>query len=168
MIKLLLFPILLVSLVLLSVCDTAITPSETIEGYYLSGAVVKNLDMDQLSVRAVLKRNDTSLTSAVLYIGNDTLAYNSGYYSFVFDSISELSVGNHYLHIADSTLFADSVQFLIASDFEITSRIPAGDAPLTPGNLVQVEWSTPTNVDGYAYSAVKTGEIYTPPLSPRV
>ncbi|MCP4706620.1 MAG: hypothetical protein GY865_18630, partial [candidate division Zixibacteria bacterium] len=50
--------------------------------------------------------------------------------------------------------------FSIASDFEITSKIPAGDAPLTPGNLVQLEWSTPTNVDGYIYSAAKTDDIY--------
>ena len=161
MIKLFILSILLVSLALLSACDgTSVTKPVTNEGYYLSGAIVKNIDLDRLSIRVSFTRNDTVLTTAVLRIGDDTLTYNSGYYFKIFDSISHLVVGNHYLNIVDSTLFSDSVIFSIASDFEITSKIPAGDAPLTPGNMVQIEWSIPTNIDGYVYSAAKTADIY--------
>jgi len=160
MLKLSFLIILLILLALLCVCDQAITPSETVEGYYLSGAIIKNLDLDRLSIKATLTRNDTVLTNAILHIGDDTLIYNSGYYFKIFDSISELSVGNHYLNLADSTLFVDSVMFSISSDFEITSKVPADTTPLRPGNMVQVEWSTPINVDGYVYSSAKVDDIY--------
>ncbi len=160
MLKLSFLLIILVSLALLCVCDQAITPSERIEGYYLSGAIIKSLDMNFFGIKVAFKRNDTAISNAKLWIGNDTLSYAAGYYTKIFDSLTHLSIGNHYLNLVDSTLFSDSVMFSIASDFEITSKIPAGDAPLTPGNMVQVEWSTPTYVDGYIYSAIKTDEVY--------
>jgi hypothetical protein len=161
MIKLFILSILLVSLALLCVCDgTSVTPTETNEGYYLSGAIIKNIDLDQLSVLVTLKRNDSVMTNATLFIGDDTLIYGSGQYSKTFADISDLAVGDHVLKLYDTTFFIDSVMFSIASDFEITSKIPAGDAPLTPGNTVQIEWSIPSNIDGYVYSAVKVDETY--------
>ena len=159
--KLFITLLLLIPLVLLCVCDgSPVSPSGSTEGYYLSGTIIKNIDLDRLSIKTALTRNDTTLTNAILFVGNDTLAYNSGYYSFIFDSISELSVGNHYLTIVDSTLFSDSVMFSIASDFEITSRVPADTTPYRPGDNVLVSWSTTTNIDGYIYAAVKTGDHY--------
>ncbi len=86
MIKLIITLLLFVSLALLCVCDgTPVDPNETTEGYYLSGAIIKNLDLDRLSIRASLTRNDTILTTAVLRIGDDTLTYDSGYYFKIFN-----------------------------------------------------------------------------------
>lgn len=141
-------------------CDQNITPPSGIEGYYLEGAIVKNLDLDKLSILVSLKRNDSVLSNATLYIGNDTLVYGSGQYSKTYSSISDLAVGDHTLKIYDSTFFVDSVDFSIASDFEIVSKIPPDTFPYFAGNLVRAEWSTPTNVDGYAYSAVKVADVY--------
>lgn len=160
MLKLFILFILLISLVLLCVCDSAITPSERVEGYYLSGAIVKDLDLDRLSIKVTLNRDDTVLSDAILYIGNDTLIYNSGYYFKIFESVSDLSVGNHYLTLVDSNLFTDSVMFSIASDFEITNKIPVDTFPYRAGDLARVEWSIPTNVNRYAYAVTKINDIY--------
>jgi len=142
-------------------CDQNIIPPSGIEGYYLEGAVVKNLDLDKLSVLVSLKRNDSVLSNATLYIGNDTLVYGSGQYFKTYSSISDLAEGDHTLKIYDTTFFIDSVNFSIASDFEITSKIPPDTTPYRSGDMARIEWSIPTNVDGYVYSASKEDEIYT-------
>jgi len=141
-------------------CDTNITPSDETEGYYLEGAIIKNLDLDRLSISVSLERNDTILTDAVLRIGDDTLAYNSGKYFMIIDSATHLAAGNHVLWIYDTTFLIDTVSFAIASDFEITSKIPPDTTPYRSGDQAQIEWSVPTNVDGYVYSAAKKDAIY--------
>ena len=84
---------------MLSVCDQAITPSEDNEGYYLSGAVVKDLNLDRLSITVSLTRNDSIITDADIMVGDDTLTYNSGKYFIIYDVIDDLAVGNHVLKL---------------------------------------------------------------------
>jgi hypothetical protein len=141
-------------------CNANITPSDGNEGYYLEGAIIKNLDLDRLSISVSLKRNDTILTDAVLRIGDDTLAYNSGKYFMIIDSATHLLAGNHVLWLYDTTFLIDTVSFAIASNCEITSKIPPDTTPYRSGNIAHIEWSVPTNVDGYVYSAAKKDAIY--------
>ena len=141
-------------------CDSAVTPTERVEGYYLSGAVIKNMDRDELDVSAVWQRDDTLLPLAILNIDDDTLTYAGGKFYLSYESALSLSIGDYYLKLADSETYVDSVAFKIPSDFIINSKVPADTMPYRSGMVARIEWSTPTNVDGYAYGVVKRNLAY--------
>ena len=140
-------------------CDSRVTPQETIEGYYVEGALVKNIDLDQAEVLVVVQRNDSVLTSAVVTIGDDTLAYSGGMYRHTYTGEDIPDQGAYYLKVVDSTIFADSIAFGVPGNFQITSILPANRI-LRPIDMASVEWTTAFMANGYVYGAVKKTDIY--------
>jgi len=145
---------------LVSGCDQNLVKQDIIEGYYLEGAIVKDYNLDRLSVELLVNRNDSTLTTATVAIGNETLTYGSGKYFKNFGSIDDLGAGDHYLKLYDSSLFIDSVMFTLGSYFEISSKIPPDTNPFRAGELVRLEWTNSLGAEGYAIAATPVDENY--------
>jgi hypothetical protein len=152
--------IILVTAIIICGCDQNIGLPDNIEGYYLEGAAVKNLDLDMLVISATVNRNDSLLTSAVVTVGDDTLKYSGGKYLITVDSASHLSPGSYHLVFRDADLYFDSILFAVPSDFMITSKVPPDTTPYRSGDQVRLEWTTPSDVENYAYGATKAESVY--------
>ncbi len=143
----------------LSGCNQRITPP-TAAAYSAFGAVVKNLDDSILATKIVFNKNDTAVSKAQIKIGNDTLHFDSGTYSKIYDSLGALPTGSFRLRLKDSTGFADSVLFSMPDTFSISSIAPNTRVYTSATERVRVEFTTSAGSNGYAFGVVKADSAY--------
>lgn len=143
-------------------CNSRLAPQPDNEGYYLEGALVKNLDTDDLNISIILKRNDTVYQNAVISVAGDTLTYAAGRYLYAYADADQLPAGQYYLKVADpSESFADSITFSIPQDFTIQDISGVNDDRIyRSSDIVSISFEVSIGSTGYAYAVVMNDETY--------
>ena len=128
--------------------------------YRMTGILVE--DWNRLATRAEvnLTRNDTLLDSALVWIGDQTLTFQSGEYRLSLEPSGAFPRGTYDLVVADLPNLTDTVLTSIADTFTLTvSDPPNRENP--GGDQVTLNWTGSAGVDAYAVAAVPKLLAYT-------
>lgn len=133
-------------------CDSSVTDGVTTAKYFISGGLIKNLDLDSSQTIIYLEKDDSLFQDAMITIGNDTLDYDSVSEVYSLDkTASLLPAGSYSLKLKDLPWLNESVAFNIPGNFQITSIQLPDDRVNNGGDPVPIEWSLALNSDGYFY-----------------
>jgi len=143
-------------------CNSRPVSKPDTQGYYLEGALVKNLDTDDLNISIILKRNDTVYQNAVISVAGDTLTYVAGRYLYSYPEADDIPAGQYYLKVADpSESFADSVAFAVPQDFAIQDISGVNDDRVyRSSDIVGISFEISIGSSGYVYAVVDRNDKY--------
>ena len=100
-----------------------------------------------------LWRGDSTLETANILFGYDTLAYLDDVYQMTVLPESVYPAGSYYLWMADSSLYQDSVETEVAENFSIEITDPA--IRVNPGGTpVSLVWTGSMSAEGYVVATV--------------
>ncbi|MEW5923499.1 MAG: hypothetical protein AB1746_05880 [Candidatus Zixiibacteriota bacterium] len=153
--------IVLLSLIPYMGCDSSVTDGVTTNKYFISGGLIKNLDLDSSQTIIYLEKDDSLFGDAIISIGADTLDYDSisEVYSMV-KTASLLPAGGYFLKVKDLPWLNESISFNIPGNFQITSIQLPDNRVNNGGDPVPMEWSLALNSDGYFYSVNLRDSVY--------
>ncbi|PKK83738.1 MAG: hypothetical protein CVT49_06885 [candidate division Zixibacteria bacterium HGW-Zixibacteria-1] len=158
------FQILIVLLLLVPNmgCDGGVTDGATSSKYFLSGGLIKNLDLDSAQTIIYMEKDDSLYSKAILSIGTDTLDYDSLGEIYAFEKLaSVLPAGTYTLRAKDLPWLNEAIQFTIPGNFQITSIQLPDDRINNGGDPVPIIWSLALGGDGYFFSVVLKDSAYT-------
>lgn len=145
-------------------CDSSSTSSDHIFGnvgdYYIAGGITKDINDDLAMINAELLRNDSTLGTALIKYGSDTLIFIDPYYKRGKSPALLYPTGLTVVQVKDSAFFDVSFNNIMPDIFSISSVIPDRREKLS-SEIVQLTWTGSANAEGYLIAAVKRGLAYT-------
>ena len=162
--KLHLFPfvLLLLPLVLNLGCGgTGSTGNDDYARYYLTGGLVKNLDLGVTQAVAYMEKNDSLFGGAIIAFGNDTLEYSPADELYQSEqTAAAVASGNYFMQIKDSPGLNETLTYAVPGDFQITSIQLPDNRVNNGGDPVPIEWSLSLGGDGYFYGVILKDSAY--------
>jgi hypothetical protein len=130
--------------------------------YQIQGVLIE--DWNRMATRAevIVSRNDTLLDSALVWIGSQTLSFDStaDSYRLTVEPSGTFPRGAYEMVLADLPEFMDTVLVDIADTFFMTIANPPNR--LNPGgDIVTLDWTESPGSDAYVMAAVPRHLAYT-------
>lgn len=136
-------------------CNRAPNRSDSLEdaAYRLSGFFVKDVNRYSCHSEVALWREDSTLATADILFGDDTLTYLDDVYQMTVVPESVYPESSYYLQIRDSSLYRDSVEAYVADTFSIGITVPPNRE--NPGGTeMLLTWTGSLTADGYVVATV--------------